>query len=284
MMVSDQIEKLKREYTDKWVSVLDGQAPELSRYRERFGQVKTVNMNGRALVEFHGGLDIGWIDIDLNYLKVIEKPDFEAIEAKKKAAAKAAPKKKAPAKSATKSADSEKLSPLEMARQMDAAKKKDSGGKPSTADILAAARGKGGSDKASAKPPAEKSAKPASGGKMSTSDILAAARGGTAAASPAKLEPKADKPTKKESPKATEKSASGGKMSTADILAAARGNAGAATPAQAPEEPAEETSAPEPVSEEPQAESQPATDKPASGELPKDIPGILAYCRQADTK
>ncbi len=272
MVVYEQIEKLKREYTDKWVSVLDEQSPELSRYHDRFGQVKTVNMNGRALVEFHGGVDTGWIDIDLNYLKVVDKPDFEAMEKEKKAKAKAAPKAKPAAKKpAAKGADGEKLSPLEMARQQ-GAKKKDGGAKASTADILAAARGKGGATK-------EEPAK-ASGGKPSTADILAAARGKDAGGSaPAK-----EKPAAKETPAAPAK-ASGGKLSTADILAAARGKGGGAAPAK--EEPAKAEPAEEPVAEEPVAEETPAkapaakSQKP-TGDLPKDVAGMLEYCRKAD--
>lgn len=286
MVAYDQIEKLKSEYTDKWVSVVDENTPELSRYHDRFGQVKTVNMNGRALVEFHGGVDTGWIDIDLNYLKVVEKPDFEAMEKEKKAKAKATPKAKPAAKKpATTGPDGKKLSPLEMARQQ-GAKKKEGGAKQSTADILAAARGKGGA----AKPAKEESPKP-SGGKMSTADILAAARAkkeGEAAAAPqakAAEEKSAAKaaPAKEESPKP-----SGGKMSTADILAAARAKGGDASAKE--ETPDEPEPVEEPAAEEVVVEEAPAKDEaPAaesakpSGDLPKDIPGILEYCRKADT-
>ena len=130
-MVSEQIEKIKQEYTDKYV-VVDANRPELARFRDHVGQVKTVNMSGRALVEFIDyHQNIGWFDIDLDYLKVVDKP---------------APKEKAPAaKKQAATAGEKKLSPLEMARQQDAAGK--GGGaaapkaKPSTADILAAARG-----------------------------------------------------------------------------------------------------------------------------------------------
>ena len=50
-MVFEQIEKLKRDYTDKFVEV-DASRPELARFKNITGQVKTVNMSGRALVEF----------------------------------------------------------------------------------------------------------------------------------------------------------------------------------------------------------------------------------------
>ena len=73
-MVNQQIEKVKQEYTDKYV-VVDAQCPELARFSELVGQVKTVNMSGRALVEFGDyHKNIAWYDIDLDYLKVVDKP------------------------------------------------------------------------------------------------------------------------------------------------------------------------------------------------------------------
>ena len=64
--------------------VADASRPELARFRDYVGQVRTVNMNGRALVEFIDyHLNIGWFDIDLDYLKVVDKP-----APKEKAAAK----------------------------------------------------------------------------------------------------------------------------------------------------------------------------------------------------
>ena len=47
-MVFDQIERLKHEYTDKFV-VVDERRPELRRFRGLTGTVRTVNMSGRAL-------------------------------------------------------------------------------------------------------------------------------------------------------------------------------------------------------------------------------------------
>ena len=58
-MVFEHIDKLKSEYTDKYV-VVDPSLPELARFRELTGIVRTVNMNGRALVEFDGHQNIGW--------------------------------------------------------------------------------------------------------------------------------------------------------------------------------------------------------------------------------
>ncbi len=145
-----QIEKIKQEYTDKYV-VVDGNAPELARFDDIVGQVKSVNMSGRALVEFVDyHLNIGWFDIDLDYLKVVDKPaPKEKKPAAKKAAAKPAAKKSnAPA-------SEKKLSPLEMARMQDAAGKKPAAkpaGKMSTADILAKARAGAAAPAAKSKP------------------------------------------------------------------------------------------------------------------------------------
>ncbi len=95
-MVFEHAEKLKVEYTDKYV-IVDDQRPELLRFDGLTGTVRTVNMNGRALVEFNGFDNIGWFDIDIDYLKVIDEPlPIPEQEAPKKAAA--APKKAAPEK------------------------------------------------------------------------------------------------------------------------------------------------------------------------------------------
>ena len=72
-MVFEHIIKLQQEYTDKFVAVDQG-VPELSRFKGMTGTVRTVNMSGRALVEFDGNLNIGWYDIDLDFLKVIDAP------------------------------------------------------------------------------------------------------------------------------------------------------------------------------------------------------------------
>jgi hypothetical protein len=59
-MFADRIEQMKREYTDKYV-VVDGTQPELARFRDVVGRVRTVNMNGRVLVEFDDyHLNTGW--------------------------------------------------------------------------------------------------------------------------------------------------------------------------------------------------------------------------------
>src|SRR5580692_9806870 len=112
-------ERLKSQLTDKYVVVKQG-VPELRRFATLTGRVKTVNMSGRALVEFNGPVDIGWYDIDPEYLTVVEAPVAKAApgkhaapakgaEAAKPAAAAAKPAAAAGAKPAGKS-------PLEMAR------------------------------------------------------------------------------------------------------------------------------------------------------------------------
>ncbi|MBI1248777.1 hypothetical protein GC197_13165 [bacterium] len=145
-MVFEHIEKLKREYTDKYV-VVGRMVPELQRFAGRTGIVRTVNMSGRALVEFLGSNDISWYDIDVDFLKIVDKP-AESVE------------ETAPA---TKEAPSQPTA------------KKPS--KPSTADILAMARGQ---KPAEATPPK----------KPSTADILAMAR----AKKPKQGEPKPTDP------------------------------------------------------------------------------------------
>lgn len=111
-------EQLKKEWTDKYV-VVDGGAPELKRFSGLTGTVRTVNMNGRVLVEFDGAVDISWYDIDPSYLKVIPEPLKKKVPAAKAAPAAAAPK---PASAAAPTGE-KKLSPLELARQQGAAAK-----------------------------------------------------------------------------------------------------------------------------------------------------------------
>ncbi len=114
-MVAQSIDQLKHDWTDKYV-VVDGARPELARFREVVGQVKTVNMSGRALVEFLDyHVNIGWYDIDLSFLKVVDKPEPKAKgEAKK------------PAKPAAKAPAAEAAAPA----KAKAAAKPAAGGKP----------------------------------------------------------------------------------------------------------------------------------------------------------
>lgn len=171
----DVIERLKTEWTDKYV-VIDSPAPELARFARSTGQVKTVNMNGRCLVEFDQYNNVAWYDIDPSCLRVVPKPPPKPPESKEK-----------PSKSEKPAAK-----PVAVAKPAAATK-------PSTADILAAARGKAAAGGAKA-----------ASGKLSTAEILARARGGTAApadskpaeSSPATAEPDAAEPVAEPSAKA----------------------------------------------------------------------------------
>lgn len=144
-MSIERAEKLKDLLTDKFV-VVDVDVPELRRFQNWTGKVRTVNMNCRALVEFDGPVDIGWYDIDPDYLKVVDAPvkrtpvpvakaaPAEAKSAAPKPAAAAAGKSPldairaqqaakggAPAAAAP-TAGAAKLSPLDMIRKQQAAK------------------------------------------------------------------------------------------------------------------------------------------------------------------
>lgn len=128
----DVIDRLKSEWTDRFV-VISRPAPELARFANSTGVVRTVNMNGRCLVEFDQHNNVGWYDIDPAFLRIVPEP-------LPKPAAKAAPPAagttavKASAKPAAQKPVSEKTVAKPAA--------KPAGGRPSTADILAMARGK----------------------------------------------------------------------------------------------------------------------------------------------
>jgi hypothetical protein len=165
----DVIEQLKAEWTDKFVVVASA-APELARFAQATGTVRTVNMNGRCLVEFEQFNNIGWYDIDPSHLKIVTEPLPK-------------PEKPAPAKKADKPATAAKKPAAKAA----------AGKRPSTADILAAARG---GAKAAAKP----------AGKLSTAEILAQARAGKAAAAPV-AEPSPEPTAAEPEPPAAEEAA-----------------------------------------------------------------------------
>jgi hypothetical protein len=114
-MSIETAEKLKHELTDRFVVVADNVA-ELRRFIGLTGRVKTVNMNCRALVEFDAPEDISWYDIDPSYLTVVEAP-------LKKASKPAAAAKSKPVAAKPKGTAGKKKSPLEMAREQDAARK-----------------------------------------------------------------------------------------------------------------------------------------------------------------
>ncbi|NQT41630.1 MAG: hypothetical protein HQ581_29340 [Planctomycetes bacterium] len=117
-MLNERIEKLIQQYADQYV-VVDANRPELARFKGLIGQVYMVNWTGRALVEFEGRADRGRYDIELDYLKVVDKPQPKAAPAPGKPAVAKAVKKPAPPeeKAAADSPPAEKeLSPLERAR------------------------------------------------------------------------------------------------------------------------------------------------------------------------
>ncbi len=126
-MLSQRIEKLKQQYTGRYV-VVDGKRPGLARFAGISGVVKTVNMTGRALVQFEGA-DQGWYDLELDDLKVIDKPQPKPAQA---ASAPADAEKSQPP---PESQDKQRLSRLELARlekeaQEAAQKPKSTGDRP----------------------------------------------------------------------------------------------------------------------------------------------------------
>ena len=72
-MLSQEVERLRREYTDQYV-VVDAGRPGLARFKGAVGRVKTVNMSGRALVEFEADNNRGWYDVEIDCLNVVDKP------------------------------------------------------------------------------------------------------------------------------------------------------------------------------------------------------------------
>lgn len=177
-----QAEKLKVELTDKWVIVAED-VPELRRFADLTGKVKTVNMNCRALVEFDDVEDISWYDIDPQFLTVVDGPR------PKKKEEPAKPKAEKSAKKAGNAAPAG--NPLDQIRK-GASKPAATGGSP----LDAIRAGSGG-----AKPAASKAASPldairaqASGG---TTDAPAAAETESAPA-----DPKPDPPAEKAKPAA----------------------------------------------------------------------------------
>jgi hypothetical protein len=73
-MSAEGIDKLRQQLTDQYV-VVQGDRPELARFRGQTGRVKTVNCNGRVLVQFDGFGNRGWYDIAPDYLQVVPKPE-----------------------------------------------------------------------------------------------------------------------------------------------------------------------------------------------------------------
>jgi len=209
----DSIEQLKREFTDKYV-VVDAKTPELARFGGQTGQVKTVNMSGRALVQFDADNNIGWYDIALDFLKVVPKPEPKPEEAKAK------PKSEKPQTSA----DSPAVAPNPVAggakapAAATAEKKPAAAGekKPSVAEMLraqAAAKAGGTAPAAkdsAAKEPAAKPAAPAEAAAMPKVEDA-----GIAATGEMPAQEKAPEKKPEEAKPAGEKK----KLTTAEILA-----------------------------------------------------------------
>jgi hypothetical protein len=292
-MVFEHIERLKQEYTDKLV-VIDERVPELRRFKGLTGTVKTVNMNGRALVEFDGHNNIGWFDIDIDYLRIIDRPLPKSEASARKEPAQKVVAKAAPATSMTETSKAGKPAAAGM----------------SAAEILAAARkGAAGAEKSAvAKSAPKAAAKPdAKPGAMSVADVLAAARAqkggepqpGAAAAAPVgesdqkatlqhrmeaarQRKPAAPSPPSKPAAAPSQK-LDPKRMTVEQMLAAARAEksgAGAPPPAEpALQIPAEVAATVE------SARPQQPTSAPSRGGRRNDITDVaaqLAYCRQVD--
>lgn len=159
-MVFEQIRKLQAEYIDKYV-VVDEHRPELQRFCGLTGRVKTINMNGRALVQFDGRNNIAWYDIDIDYLRVVDAPPPPPVEEapvkRAPAAKKAAETGEASAKPATAAADAEPASVKTPEKKPDEAAPEEktapaAASKADVSDILAAARAKKAAAQSEAKP------------------------------------------------------------------------------------------------------------------------------------
>ena len=131
-MVFEHIENLKRIYTDQLV-IVDDNRTELGRFQGLTGTVKTVNMSGRALVEFDGYNNIGWDDIDVDFLKLVDEPvhETETVSTPVPPAEAATPAAEAAVETTT--------STVETPAEKPAPAKADAGNM-SVADMLAAAR------------------------------------------------------------------------------------------------------------------------------------------------
>jgi hypothetical protein len=110
-MYVERIEKLKQEYTGQIV-MIDSDRPELARLKNVPGKVRTVNFNGRALVEFDG-VDRTWYDLEIDYLKVVDKSEPNGTEAPAAEPLSKAPNKPEPSDEIP---PTQKLSRLELAR------------------------------------------------------------------------------------------------------------------------------------------------------------------------
>ncbi|HMP02155.1 MAG TPA: hypothetical protein PKC45_06610 [Gemmatales bacterium] len=72
-MSPDAYEQLRNEWTDQYVQA-DLSRPELKRFEGQFGLVRTVNWNGKCLVDFADG---AWYDIAPAFLKKVEASEAQ---------------------------------------------------------------------------------------------------------------------------------------------------------------------------------------------------------------
>ena len=167
-MVFEHIENLKRIYTDQLV-VVDDNRTELGRFQGLTGTVKTVNMSGRALVEFDGYNNIGWYDIDVDFLKLVDEPvhETETVSTPVPPAEAATPAAEAAVETTT--------STVETAAEKPAPAKADAGNM-SVADMLASVRASAAGEEA----PAAEAPAAVDTENMSVADMLAAARASAA--------------------------------------------------------------------------------------------------------
>ena len=150
-MVFEHIENLKRIYTDQLV-IVDDSRTELGRFQGLTGTVKTVNMSGRALVEFDGYNNIGWYDIDVDFLKLVDEPvhETETVSTPVPPAEASTPAAEPATEAATPTAETPAEKP---------APAKADAGNMSVADMLAAARASATGEEAPAtEAPAEETA------------------------------------------------------------------------------------------------------------------------------
>jgi len=258
-------EQRKQEWTDKYVVVDEG-VPELRRFVGLTGTVKTVNMNGQALVQFDGPEDISWYDIDPGYLTVVEAP-----VKKKSAPAKQAKASSAEAKPAAKgSKPSGGKSPLELARQQGAAGKakpaaaatKAGGGK----SPLELAREQGAAGAAKPAADAKPAGSEAAGKKLSPLELArqqGAVKQGTTAKAESAATPAA---------KTTTTDAPGKKLSPLELARQQDGAGTAKSTAAADEEStAVEPTAVEPTADEPTAD-EPTAVEPTAAESAEELP------------
>ena len=150
-MLFEHIENLKRIYTDQLV-IVDDNRTELGRFQGMTGTVKTVNMSGRALVEFDGYNNIGWYDIDVDFLKLVDEPvhETETVSTHVPPAESTKPAAEVPAETTTPAAEAPAEKP---------APAKADTGNMSVADMLASARASAAGEEApAAEAPAEEQA------------------------------------------------------------------------------------------------------------------------------